>query len=41
MICPPAVQLRYYNDLSGPKRCHLEKGRGHMDIMRAIIFATR
>lgn len=32
IMCPPAVQLRYYNALSGPKRWHLEKGRGHMDI---------
>ena len=32
-LCPPEVQLRSFERLSGPKRCHVEPGRGHMDIV--------
>ncbi|TEY71321.1 hypothetical protein BOTCAL_0095g00040 [Botryotinia calthae] len=31
-LCPPSVQRRYFDALSGPKHWHLEKGRGHRDI---------
>lgn len=38
-MCPPSVQVKHYNALSGPKRWHLETGRGHMDITEGSHLA--
>ncbi|KAJ2989961.1 hypothetical protein NUW58_g3197 [Xylaria curta] len=37
-ICPPEEQLRHYNDLEGPKVCHLRKGKGHLDLLEGEDF---
>jgi pimeloyl-ACP methyl ester carboxylesterase len=31
-MCPPEVQRRYFDNLSEPKRWHVVKGKGHMDV---------
>ncbi|KAF2114727.1 hypothetical protein BDV96DRAFT_646606 [Lophiotrema nucula] len=32
-LCPPDVQIRHFESLSGPKRLHVQIGSGHMDIV--------
>lgn len=29
-LCPPEVQIRHFDSLSGPKRLHVQKGSGHI-----------
>ena len=36
--CPSDTQLRYFEDLSAPKRVHVCPGRQHMDILEGSDF---
>jgi pimeloyl-ACP methyl ester carboxylesterase len=37
-LSPPEVQLGLFQTLKGPKRYHVEAGRGHMDILEGEGF---
>ena len=39
-LCPPEIQLRYFETIAGPKRSHLALGRGHMDILENEDFPS-
>lgn len=39
-LCPAEVQLRHFEALTGPKRLHIEPGRGHMDILEGEHLAN-
>jgi pimeloyl-ACP methyl ester carboxylesterase len=39
-LCPAAVQMRHFQALRGPKRSHVQIGRGHMDILEGESFAS-
>ncbi|KAI0853136.1 DltD N-terminal domain protein [Daldinia vernicosa] len=32
-ICPPEEQLRHFNNLKGPKKSYVRKGKGHMNLL--------
>ena len=38
-LCPAEVQMRHFLALTGPKRSHIQAGRGHMDILEGDSFA--
>lgn len=37
-LCPAEVQLQQYEALQCPKKCHIEKGKGHMDVLDGESF---